>query len=95
MEIYALIVLIVLNGFFAMSEIALVSARRARLQPLVEKGDSAARVAAELGAEPTRYLSTVQIGITSVAMLLSSHEYRRRKGLERMTGGALDRREDR
>ena len=69
MEIYALIVLIVLNGFFAMSEIALVSARRARLQPLVEKGDSAARVAAELGAEPTRFLSTVQIGITSIAML--------------------------
>lgn len=69
MEIYALIVLIVLNGFFAMSEIALVSARRVRLQPLVEKGDSAARVAAELGADPTRFLSTVQIGITSIAML--------------------------
>jgi len=69
MEIYALIVLIVLNGFFAMSEIALVSARRARLQPLVAKGDSSARVAAELGAEPTRFLSTLQIGITSVAML--------------------------
>jgi putative hemolysin len=69
MEIYALIVLIVLNGFFAMSEIALVSARRARLQSLVDKGDSAARVAAELGAEPTRFLSTVQIGITSIAML--------------------------
>jgi putative hemolysin len=69
MEIYALIVLIVLNGFFAMSEIALVSARRARLQPFVDKGDSAARVAAELGAQPTRFLSTVQIGITSIAML--------------------------
>ena len=69
MEIYALIVLIVLNGFFAMSEIALVSARRARLQPLVDKGDSSARIATELGSEPTRFLSTVQIGITSVAML--------------------------
>ena len=69
MEIYALIVLIVLNGFFAMSEIALVSARRARLQPLADRGDSAARIATELGAEPTRFLSTVQIGITSVAML--------------------------
>jgi putative hemolysin len=69
MEIYALIILIVLNGFFAMSEIALVSARRARLQPLIDKGDSAARIAADLGAEPTRFLSTVQIGITSVAML--------------------------
>jgi putative hemolysin len=69
MEIYALVVLIVLNGFFAMSEIALLSARRARLQPLADKGDSAARIATQLGAEPTRFLSTVQIGITSVAML--------------------------
>jgi putative hemolysin len=69
MEIYVLLVLIVLNGFFAMSEIALVSARRARLQPLVERGDSAAQLATELGAEPTRFLSTVQIGITAIAML--------------------------
>lgn len=69
MEIYLLVILILLNGFFAMSEIALVSARRARLQPLADRGDSSARVAIQLGAEPTRFLSTVQIGITSVAML--------------------------
>lgn len=69
MEIYILVLLILLNGFFAMSEIALVSARRARLQALIERGDTRARVALELGAEPTRFLSTVQIGITSVAML--------------------------
>ena len=69
MEIYLLLVLVLLNGFFAMSEIALVSARRARLQPLIDKGDARARVAARLGAEPTRFLSTVQIGITSVAIL--------------------------
>jgi putative hemolysin len=69
MEIYLLLLLIVLNGFFAMSEIALVSARRARLQPLIDRGDASARIAAELGAEPTRFLSTVQIGITSIAML--------------------------
>lgn len=69
MEISILLVLILLNGFFALSEIALVSARRARLQPLIERGDGPARLAAELGAEPTRFLSTVQIGITSVAML--------------------------
>jgi putative hemolysin len=69
MEIYLLLVLVLLNGFFAMSEIALVSARRARLQPLIDRGDARARVAAKLGAEPTRFLSTVQIGITSVAML--------------------------
>ena len=69
MEIYLLVLLILLNGYFAMSEIALVSARRARLQPLIDRGDSRARIAAELGAEPTRFLSTVQIGITSVGML--------------------------
>jgi putative hemolysin len=69
MESYVLVILIVLNGFFAMSEIALVSARRARLQPLVDDGDTAARIATRLGSEPTRFLSTVQIGITSVAML--------------------------
>ena len=69
MEPLLLVVLIVLNGFFAMSEIALVSARRARLQPLAEAGDSAARLAVQLGSEPTRFLSTVQIGITSIAML--------------------------
>jgi putative hemolysin len=69
MEIYVLIILILLNGFFAMSEIALVSARRARLLPLIERGDAAARKATELGAEPTRFLSTVQIGITAIAML--------------------------
>jgi putative hemolysin len=69
MEPLLLVVLIVLNGFFAMSEIALVSARRARLQPLAEAGDSAAGLAVRLGSEPTRFLSTIQIGITSIAML--------------------------
>jgi putative hemolysin len=69
MELTVLLVLILCNGFFALSEIALVSARRARLQPLIDAGDSSARIAAELGAEPTRFLSTVQIGITAVAML--------------------------
>ena len=69
MEIYLLLLLVVLNGFFAMSEIALVSARKARLQPLIDRGSGTARLAATLGAEPTRFLSTVQIGITSIAML--------------------------
>jgi putative hemolysin len=69
MELTVLLVLILCNSFFALSEIALVSARRARLQPLIDAGDSSARIAAELGAEPTRFLSTVQIGITAVAML--------------------------
>lgn len=69
MEITVLALLIVLNGFFAMSEISLVSARKARLQGLIDAGDRAARIAAQLGAEPTKFLSTIQIGITSVGML--------------------------
>jgi putative hemolysin len=69
MEIVFLIALIVLNGLFAMSEIALVTARRARLARLAEDGDGAAEVAIKLGEDPTRFLSTIQIGITSIGML--------------------------
>jgi putative hemolysin len=69
MEILFLIALIVLNGLFAMSEIALVTARRARLARLAEDGDSSAAVAIELHDEPTRFLSTIQIGITSIGIL--------------------------
>lgn len=69
MELAVLIGLILLNGLFAMSEIALVTARRARLQKLVEEGDRAAAAALELGADPTRFLSTIQIGITSIGIL--------------------------
>ena len=69
MEILLLALLILLNGAFAMSEIALVAARRARLARLAEEGDAAAAVAIELGAEPTKFLSTVQIGITSIGIL--------------------------
>lgn len=69
MEILILAGLILLNGAFAMSEIALVAARRARLARLAEEGDGAAAVAIELGAEPTKFLSTVQIGITSIGIL--------------------------
>ena len=69
MEILLLIALIVLNGLFAMSEIALVTARRARLARLAEDGDSSAAVAIKLHDEPTRFLSTIQIGITSIGIL--------------------------
>jgi putative hemolysin len=69
MEILLLIALIVLNGLFAMSEIALVTARRARLARLAEDGDGAAAVAIKLHDEPTRFLSTIQIGITSIGIL--------------------------
>ena len=69
MEIALLLGLILLNGVFAMSEIALVTAKRSRLQKLVEGGDSSAAAALELGEDPTRFLSTVQIGITSIGIL--------------------------
>lgn len=69
MEIALLFALIVLNGLFAMSEIALVTARKARLQKLAEEGDRSAVVALALGADPNRFLSTIQIGITSIGIL--------------------------
>lgn len=69
MEIALLLVLIVLNGAFAMSEIALVTARKARLQKYLDEGDAAAVAAAKLGEDPTAFLSTIQIGITSIGIL--------------------------
>jgi putative hemolysin len=68
-EFFALALLIVLNGLFAMSEIALVAARKARLMKLAAEGDSAAAVALKLGEDPTKFLSTIQIGITSIGIL--------------------------
>src|SRR5215469_254399 len=61
--------LILLNGFFAMAEIALVSARPARLQPMAAEGDAGAKAAVELKADPSRLLATVQIGVTVIAIL--------------------------
>ncbi|KUL33149.1 hemolysin family protein [Chlorobium limicola] len=69
MEIFFLLFLIILNGLFAMSEIALITAKRSRLQKLAADGDKAADVALKLGQEPTRFLSTIQIGITSIGIL--------------------------
>lgn len=69
MEILFLIALVVLNGLFAMSEIALVTAKHGRLTRLAEDGDGAAAVALQLHDKPTRFLSTIQIGITSIGIL--------------------------
>ena len=68
-EVLLLFALILLNGVFAMSEIALVTARRARLQALVEQGDAGAAAALALNDQPTRFLSTIQVGITSIGIL--------------------------
>lgn len=69
MELALLIFLTLLNGLFAMSEMALASSRKARLQVMAETGDVGARVAIELHDNPTQFLSTVQIGITSTGVL--------------------------
>lgn len=69
MDVAILIFLIVLNGAFAMSEMALTAARKARLQVLVENGAAGASAAMALHDNPTKFLSTVQIGITSIGIL--------------------------
>jgi putative hemolysin len=69
MELALLIFLILLNGLFAMSEMALTAARRVRLQVLQESGARGAQAAIDLHEDPTRFLSTVQIGITSIGVL--------------------------
>ncbi len=69
MDVLFLLILILLNGVFAMSEIALVTAKKSRLQQLAHKGDKGAAMAVKLGENPTRFLSTIQIGITSIGVL--------------------------
>ena len=69
MEISLLFALIILNGLFAMSEIALISARRAQLQSMAQDGDGGAAVAIQLGEDPNRFLSTIQIGITFIGIM--------------------------
>jgi putative hemolysin len=68
-ELAIIAALIAINGFLAMTEIALVSSRPARLSALAEQGVAGARQAALLAADPARFLSTVQIGITLVGIL--------------------------
>lgn len=68
-EVIIIIGLILLNGIFAMSEVALISARKSRLSTDAKKRNKSARVALELAAEPDRFLSTVQIGITLIGIL--------------------------
>lgn len=69
MDIALLFVLILLNGVFAMSEIAVVSSRKARLQRLADDGSPGAESALALNAEPSRFLSTIQVGITTIGIL--------------------------
>ncbi len=67
-EVVVLLLMLMANGVFAMTEIAIVSARKPRLRRLAEQGDSRARAALELAESPNRFLSTVQVGITLVGI---------------------------
>jgi putative hemolysin len=68
-ELIIILLLILINGVFAMSEIAIVSVRKARLQQLANEGNPGARVALELSTAPGDFLSTVQVGITLIGVL--------------------------
>ena len=69
MDVALLAFLILLNGAFAMSEMALTACRKARLQVMLEAGERGAQTAIDLHDQPTKWLSTVQIGITSIGVL--------------------------
>jgi putative hemolysin len=68
-EIFVLGLLIIINGLLVMSEIALVSARKPRLDAMSKKGDLKAKTALELSENPEKFLSTAQIFITLIAIL--------------------------
>jgi putative hemolysin len=73
MDLLILIALIALNGVFALSELAIVSSRRTRLQMRADKGDRGARVALKLQEDPSRFLSTVQVGITLIGIVAGAY----------------------
>lgn len=69
MDVAILLALIAINALFAMAEVALLTAKRSKLQRMVDSGDRQAAAALELGEDPNRFLSTVQIGITTIGIL--------------------------
>jgi putative hemolysin len=73
MELVFILVLLLANGLFAMSEMAIVSARKVRLRQRAQSGDANARKALELAEHPSRFLSTVQVGITSIGILAGAY----------------------
>lgn len=73
MEILIILALVILNGIFAMAEIALVSSRKFRLEEKAIKGSSGAKIALQLLQKPEEFLSTVQIGITLVGIIAGAY----------------------
>ena len=73
LAIVVVLLLIVLNGLFAMTELAVVSSRKSRLQARAERGDKGARKALKLADEPTQFLSAIQVGITLIGILAGAY----------------------
>ncbi|MEQ9506498.1 MAG: hemolysin family protein [Hyphomonas sp.] len=73
MDLLILLALIALNGVFALSELAIVSSRRTRLQMRADKGDKGAKAALKLQADPSSFLSTVQVGITLIGIIAGAY----------------------
>ncbi|MGA0545173.1 hemolysin family protein [Brevundimonas sp. VNH65] len=71
--VVVVLLLVVLNGLFAMTELAVVSSRKSKLQSRAEKGDRGARKALKLSEEPTQFLSAVQVGITLIGILAGAY----------------------
>ncbi|MEN5169192.1 hemolysin family protein [Brevundimonas pondensis] len=71
--IAVVLLLVVLNGLFAMTELAVVSSRKSKLQSRAERGDRGARTALKLSEEPTQFLSAVQVGITLIGILAGAY----------------------
>src|ERR1035437_6710376 len=69
MDFLLIVFLTLLNGVFAMSELALAASRKARLSAMADEGDNGAHAALTLLANPNQFLSTVQVGITSIGVL--------------------------
>jgi putative hemolysin len=72
-DLIIIIALVALNGVFAMSELAIVSARKPRMEAMARTGSRGARTAVELAADPGKFLSTVQIGITLIGILAGAY----------------------
>jgi putative hemolysin len=70
MELIIILALILINGIFSMSELAVISSRRFKLEKAAKKGVAGAKAALELSENPNKFLSTVQIGITFIGILL-------------------------
>jgi putative hemolysin len=72
-DVAIILILILINGVFAMAELSIVSARKARLEAMARRGRSGARIALQLNADPSRLLSTVQIGISLIAVVSGAY----------------------